>query len=357
MKKFKKIFLIIIILILILIIAAMSYVIYNMSPVNNDDKTYKEVIVSSGMGRREIADLLYEEKIIKNADFFYHYMKIKKADLIYAASYSFSPSMKASEVLKTLLDGGKNTNTVMITFKEGVNMRSIANTIAEKTNNTYDDVMNKIKDEDYLNYLIEKYWFITDEIKNSDIYYSLEGYLFPDTYEFASADVSVEEIFEVMLDKMDDVLSGYKKQIEKSKYNIHELLTLASVTQLEGFTSQDFKNIASTFYNRLDSGMSLGSCVTSYYGVKKDMTSELYQSEIDAVNPYNTRSGKMDGKLPVGPLGSPSSDAIDAVMNPVKTDYYYFVSDKNNKLYFNKTYEQHEQTISELQNKGLWYEW
>ena len=78
MKKFKKIFLIIIILILILIIAAMSYVIYNMSPVNNDDKTYKEVIVSSGMGRREIADLLYEEKIIKNADFFYHYMKIKK---------------------------------------------------------------------------------------------------------------------------------------------------------------------------------------------------------------------------------------------------------------------------------------
>ena len=224
MKKFKKIFLIIIILILILIIAAMSYVIYNMSPVNNDDKTYKEVIVSSGMGRREIADLLYEEKIIKNADFFYHYMKIKKADLIYAASYSFSPSMKASEVLKTLLDGGKNTNTVMITFKEGVNMRSIANTIAEKTNNTYDDVMNKIKDEDYLNSLIEKYWFITDEIKNSDIYYSLEGYLFPDTYEFASADVSVEEIFEVMLDKMDDVLSGYKKQIEKSKYNIHELL-------------------------------------------------------------------------------------------------------------------------------------
>ena len=72
--------------------------------------------------------------------------------------------------------------TVTITFKEGKNMRYIVSTIAEKTNNTPNDVYNLLKDKDYITSLIDKYWFLTDEIKDEDIYYALEGYLLPDTY-------------------------------------------------------------------------------------------------------------------------------------------------------------------------------
>ena len=103
--------------------------------------------------------------------------------------------------------------------------------------------------------------------------------------------------------------------------------------------------------------MKLESCVTSYYGVKKEMTEELYQSDIDDSNPYNTRANGIEGTLPVGPVSNPGNKAIDAVINPIKTDYYFFVSDSNNKLYFTKNIDEHDRMITKLQNEGLWLEW
>ena len=206
--------------------------------------------------------------------------------------------------------------------------------------------------------LIEKYWFITDEIKNKDIYYPLEGYLFPDTYAIANKDTKPEEIFEKMLDKMESVLEPYKEEIEESKYNVHELLTLASIIETEGTNDNDRKNVASVFYNRLDAGMSLGSDVTTYYSVKEDIGKrDLYQKEIDAYNPYNTRGPNMEGKLPVGPISSVGKASIEAAIEPSKTDYLFFVADKNGKLYFTKTNTEHVQVINELQNSGMWYEY
>ena len=159
-----------------------------------------------------------------------------------------------------------------------------------------------------------------------------------------------------MLDEMDKVLTKYKTDIEKNNLSIHKLLTLASITQSEGVNKEDFKTIASVFINRLNDNMPLGSCVTSYYGVKKSMEEELSLSDIDDDNPYNTR-GDNPKLISVGPISNPGKDAIEAVLKPIKTDYYYFVSDKNNKVYFTKTFEEHEKTISKLQDEGLWLEW
>lgn len=111
------------------------------------------------------------------------------------------------------------------------------------------------------------------------------------------------------------------------------------------------------FYNRLNSKMSLGSDVTTYYGAKKDMTSDLTQSELNAINGYNTRADKMEGKLPVGPICNPSLESIKATINPSSHDYLYFVADKNGKVYLTKDYETHNKVILDLKNKGLWYEW
>ena len=120
----------------------------------------------------------------------------------------------------------------------------------------------------------------------------------------------------------------------------------------------DRKNVASVFYNRLDLGMSLGSDVTTYYSVKVDMGDrDLYQSEIDSYNPYNTRGPNMEGKLPVGPISSIGRASVEAAIEPNTTDYLFFVADKNGKLYFTKTNEEHVQVINELQSNGQWYEY
>ena len=357
-RKLKKKFKIILVLVAILLIGIATLLgtyCYFKSPVSNDKKEVS-IVIENGSTISDIATLLKKEGLIKNENFFKLYVKLKKVSNVYAAKYYFSPSMNLDEIINTLNEGGYNENEISITFKEGINMRGIAKLIKENTSNSEDDVYKKLKDEKYLNSIIEKYWFLTDDIKNSKIYYSLEGYLFPDTYRFNSKDVSVEEIFNKMLDQMEKELNKYKKQIENSKYSVHELMTLASITQSEGYNEDDFKNIASVFYNRLKTGMALGSCITSYYGVKKDMTDELLQKDIDASNPYNTR-GNNPVSFPVGPISMPGAKALDATLNPIETSYYFFVSDKNNKLYFTKTLNEHERMITKLQNEGLWLEW
>ena len=357
-RKLKKKFKIILVLVAILLIGIATLLgtyCYFKSPVSNDKKEVS-IVIENGSTISDIAALLKKEGLIKDEKFFKLYVKLKKVSNVYAAKYYFSPSMNLDEIINTLNEGGYNENEISITFKEGINMRGIAKLIKENTSNSEDDVYKKLKDEKYLNSVIEKYWFLTDDIKNSKIYYSLEGYLFPDTYRFNSKDVTVEEIFNKMLDQMEKELNKYKKQIENSKYSVHELITLASITQSEGYNEDDFKNISSVFYNRLKTGMALGSCVTSYYGVKKDMTDELLQKDIDASNPYNTR-GNNPVSFPVGPISMPGAKALDATLDPIETSYYFFVSDKNNKLYFTKTLNEHERMITKLQNEGLWLEW
>ena len=116
--------------------------------------------------------------------------------------------------------------------------------------------------------------------------------------------------------------------------------------------------MASVFYNRLKLGMSLGSDVTTYYAVKTNMGDrDLYQAEIDAYNPYNTRGPNMEGKLPLGPISSIGKASIEAAIEPSDTDYLFFVADKNGKLYFTKTNSEHVQVINNLQNNGMWYEY
>lgn len=357
--KLKKRALLIILFsfLLLFIVLFASLAIYFTSKVSSD-KTVKNIVIEEGSTISDIASLLKENNLIKSEKVFRLFVKLKKADNIYAATYHLSPSMDLEEIIDALVKGGYNENEIEITFLEGLSIKDYAKTIAKFTNNSEEDVLNLLKDKKYLNGLIDKYWFITEDILNKDIYYSLEGYLLPDTYRFMSKDVTVKEIFEVMLDEMNKVLTPYKNDIKKSNYSIHQILTMASMAELEGLDKSSRKGITSVFYNRLNSGMSLGSDVTTYYAFQVSMSErDLNQSEFDTYNPYNTRGPKMIGKLPVGPIANVSRESIEAAVKPEKSDNYYFVADKNGKVYFTKTNSEHEEIIARLQNEGLWYEW
>ena len=141
-----------------------------------------------------------------------------------------------------------------------------------------------------------------------------------------------------------------------SSNNYHQLLSLASVVELEAKDPTDRLNVAAVFYNRLNANMQLGSDVTTYYAAKVDMSErDLYAAELNAVNPYNTRSSTMAGKLPVGPICNPSISSIIAAITPAKNNYYFFVADKNGDVYFTKTLQEHNAKIAELKRKGLWF--
>lgn len=362
MKKengFSKILLILIVLVIICGIGGfIAYNTYNslLEPLQSNSEKIV-VTITEGSGISGIADKLEKEGVIKSANAFKVYCKLSKDTItMQAGKYELDKSMSVQDIVKNLSSGQIVDETVKITFVEGKNMRNIASVIAKKTNNTEEDIFNLLQNEEYIDSLIKKYWFIDEDIKDEDIYYSLEGYLYPDTYILADKNEDVKTIFGRMLDKMESILNEYKEDIENSKYSVHELLSLASVVELEAKNDEDRDEVAGVFYNRLNRKMALQSDVTTYYACKIDMSErDLTAAELARKNPYNTRSSSMAGKLPVGPICMVSKTSIKAAITPKDTDAIFFVADKNGKVYFSKTNSEHEKIINDLKKQGLWY--
>ena len=343
----------------IAIVVLLIIILIFVSCTSNKNQENVKVTIPLGSGTSRIAEILKENKIIKSETVFKIYVKVNKISNLQAGTYYLNSGMSLREITDMLKTGiMHNPNQISLTYIEGKNIRWLAKEISKVTNNTEEDVFKLLKDEEYINSVIEDYWFITEEIKNKDIYYPLEGYLFPDTYALENKDVKVEEIFKKMLDRMEDILSDYKEEINNNKYTVKEILTIASIIETEGLNDDGRQDVSSVIYNRLNKGMAIQSDVTTYYGVQVDMGErDLYQKELDTYNPYNTRGPNMEGKLPIGPIASVSKNSINAALNPSSTDYIFFVADKNGKLYFSKTNQEHDRIINDLKNKGLWFEY
>lgn len=324
---------------------------YEISPVDKKSMATYEVVVKQGMSTSEIANLLKEKNLIKNSFFFKVYMKLNRKQTIKAATYDLKKSMDLDTIV-SLLEVGKANDDISITFKEGKTIKDYAKVLGTNTNISEEEFLAKMKDKTYLTSLINSYWFLTDTILNDDIYYGLEGYLAPDTYNFKDKDVSIEEVVKTLLDQEEKNLESYKNKVNKA--NIHDILTLASMAELEGVKEKDRKMIVGVFQNRLSKNMNLGSDVTTYYAFSEDMTKDLTSEMFNTYNPYNTRSSQMAGKLPVGPICNPSKSSIEASINPTSSDYYYFVADKNGNVYYTKTSSEHSAKVKELKDKGDW---
>ena len=333
------------------------YIFYNYSldKVSNNDKLKKVVIEQGSI--ESIGKTLKSNNLIRDEKMFKFYVRLSGKTNLKASTYMLSENMGTKKIVD-ILENGKSDNPdeVVLTFKEGINMRDIISLITSKTNNKEEDIIKLLDSKEYLDELIEKYWFLTDEIKNSKIYYSLEGYLFPATYDYINKEIEVKEIFSDMLDNMDKKLTPYKDKISSSKYNIHEILTIASIVESEGANVEDRKNIAGVFYNRLDKHMPLGSDVTTYYGLKINMNSRaLKSSELKECNDYNTRCLSFYS-LPISPISIPSIESIEAAIEPNEHDYLYFVADKNKKTYFSKTINEHNNLLNKLKKENMFYE-
>ena len=350
MKTFRNIALGILIFAAIVIVGCITYYNHELGPASKNENLVI-IEIPAGSSSKQVAKLLKENKLIRNEKIFLIYLKLTKKNNLKAGYYEIQGNLDAKEVVEILLEGSKlNPDEITLTFKEGINMRSIAKIISENTNNSYDDVINKSNDENYLNTVINKYWFVTNEILNNEIYYKLEGYLYPETYKFKNKDVTVEEIFNKMLDQMEKVLEPLKQDIEKNSLTTHQILTLASMVEKEASREQDRAGVASVFLNRIKLGMSLGSDVTTRYAVKEDNNKQaLTKQQFATQSPYNTRltDGSMNGKLPVGPISTISESSINASIYPEDTNTL--------ETFFFSTSAEFEQKKAELSsvNGGL----
>ena len=209
-----------ILIVVISIIAAMLIIgliflgIYNngLSPVSKkgEGKDIK-LLVEKGDTVKEIAKLLKEKGAIKDENTFNIYTRINRKTSFKQGRYKFSTEDDVKTIVDKLVNGDINKEEIKLQLLEGKTIKDLAEVVEKNTVNTKEQFLNKMKDKEYIRKLSEKYWFIDyNTVTNQDIYYPLEGYLFPDTYIFDNKEVGIETIIDAMLKQTEKRLEEYK---------------------------------------------------------------------------------------------------------------------------------------------------
>ena len=330
-----------------LIVALSVYFFKSIEAVDKNNTKLVDFTIKPGDSKPEIAKSLKKANLIKNDKTAVLYMFFNNDLSLQAGTYSLSKSMNLSEILQKFNKGDIKVETLTMTLLPGKRLLDYVDEINKNFGYEKDEIIELVNSKEFLNEMVDKYWFLTNDILNDKIYYGLEGYIMPDTYEFMS-NSSIKDIFIRILDESDKKLSKYKDEIENSKYSIHQILTMASITELEANSESDRKSVAQVIYKRLDLNMSLGMDVTTYYAEQKSMKDELTYAELNKGNAYNTRNTNMIG-LPVGPISNPSEMSIKAVLNPSDTNYLYFYADiKTGKVHFANNNDEFIKIIKEV---------
>lgn len=318
-------------------------------PANANDTQIVEVEIPEGTPVSTMGDILEEQGLIRSSSAFSLLVRVQGAAAnLQAGVHDLSPSMTMPEIVAALQEGAEEAGMLKVTVNEGLTVDQIAEVVADSTSYSAEDFLNLMTNQEFLAQLVQQYPILTDSYNNPNVRYVLEGYLFPATYDVAQGE-TLESLVTQMVDKTNEVLSKYQADIDASSYSLQDIMSIASLVEKEGQTTEDRKLIAGVFYNRLEQGMPIQSDISVLYalGTHKEMVT---YDDLEVDSPYNlyTNAG-----LPPGPMNSPSEDAIVAALEPTDNDYLYFYANlKTGEVFYTDNYEQHQAWAQEYEETG-----
>ena len=228
-------------------------------------------------------------------------------------------------------------------FREGITVQQLAALLEENGLHTADEILEACNSSDY-----DSYSDVAAITNTSDRYYKLEGYLFPDTYQFFEND-TVESILDRFLNNFENKLTDeMRDDIAKSGYTTDQIITLASIIQAEAADTEDMYKISTVLHNRLESGAehdiyTLDCDSTVYYPYKT--ANDAPEGFVSSYSTYDNNG------LPAGPICNPGLEAIKAAIYPSTSDVcrnaYYFCHDSNGKAYYASTMDEHLMNMAE----------
>lgn len=303
-----------------------------------------EFEVESGESADEIARRLEQAGLIRNAMSFSLISRLRAADTaLEAGVYYLSPDMPVSEILVEL--GRGRSKTVRVTLREGLRIAEVADDLAA----------NSVTDRDSFVRLATGNARWVEDVTGRPSGSGLEGYLFPDTYDFEldqPAEAVIGQLIQNFLIRFDEELQAQANEMGRS---VHEVVTLASIVEKEAVLPAERPMIAAVFLNRLEQSIPLGADPTTQYALIGDDTPRENYWKIDLTvddlrnpSPYNTRLSSNLG-LPPGPICSPGLDSIRAVLMPADTDALYFVARPDGSHAFARTLEEHNMNVQRFQ--------
>ncbi len=308
-----------------------------------------DITIPEDATTQDIATILYDNGIISYPNIFKLYAAVKKEAGDYlAGDYTVSPSMSYDELRQEFKPKAAE-GTSWITIPEGYTTDEIIDLMVSYgigERETYIDVIN--------NYDFD-YWFV-DELEAGGIpegrYYRLDGYLFPDTYQFYNSSSEVT-VIDKLLSRFNQVfVEDYRTRAAELGYSIDQILSIASLIEKEAGTADDYRKISSVFHNRLnrpDLHPKLQSDASTAYAMQM-ITGERPKTITPDDNnntdsPYNTY---LHNGLPPGPISNPSASAIRYALYPMDSNYYYFVSANNGMTFYASTLVEHNRNIQQV---------
>jgi UPF0755 protein len=294
-------------------------------PVNPGETRF--VLLRSGWSSRHIAQTLQREGIIRSAPAFLLVHYVLGQGSLTAGEYKFDVPASALEVRDRLLRGDVFARTVVV--PEGYTMYEIGAAVEEAGLGTAEDFVATATSDLSL---------LRDIDPQAQ---SLEGYLFPDTYQFTRVD-TVPEIAAAMVHR-------FRQTAHKigllGRPDIHRIVTMASIVEKETAVPAERPLVASVYYNRLDRNMALGADPSVIYAalLAGRYRGTIYQSDLQFDSPYNTY--KYSG-LPPGPIANPGVASLEASMHPAQSDFLYFVSDNNGHHSFSRSLQEHARNVA-----------
>ena len=323
-------------------------------------KQDKEITVNikEGATLSDVAQELKDKGVIRYPDIYNIYAKLRMDRKSYyytgnflAGEHVINSNYNYDKLIYSLAESTYSTTIVRVTIPEGFTVYEIVNLFIEKK------VMTAERAEEFkekLNLAVYEYDFLKDfdDVKDengkveSDRIYLLEGYLFPDTYDFYVGE-NLDSVISKLLDNFDRKFEdAYYVRCDELGMTIDEIVTLASMIEAEGNNAEDFYKISSVFHNRLRNAAAypfLDSDATTLYsfqGEKKKLDAGDNKSR---VHPYNTYLNK---GLPPGAICNPGNEAIHAALYPEDTNYYFFYTNESGKTVFSNRFVDHINTYN-----------
>ncbi len=342
----------------------------DMLAVGREEEKSVEVTIPKNADINQVADILYDNHIINNKDFFKLYATVTKSTTGFTQGTFDVYTNKDYQALINYMQSDMNrTDVVTIQFTEGMSIQEYAKLLDTNGVCSAEDFLEKCNSTDF----DEDYEFINSISNSKDRYYKLEGYLFPDTYDFYVGEDSNTVIRKFLANYRRKLyltksrVEGFEKKVtieERAKaigMSMEDVITMASLIQAEAANAEDMYIISSILHNRLETlktdGMNelgeggldclqLDSTVFYPYKSENQVPATLRKNYVSAYNTYNNKG------LPHGPICNPGIEAIEAAVTPADTDYYYFchksaTEDSPSIAYYAETNSKHLENLRE----------
>ncbi len=309
----------------------------------NRDTADVKVTVSANMTTNDVIDLLKEQDLIYSAKFckmIYKFLGHDENEIYPEGTFTVSASMGLEGMMREIITAGATDSTVTITFPEGFTVDQIIQKLASNGVASSSALYAIVDDPVF----IEEFDFLQNVDRRDERYHYLEGYLYPDTYEFYIGE-SPQSVIERFLKNFSEKWNKeFSDRLEKSSYSMDEILIVASILEKEAKDADQMPLVASVIYNRLSS--------SSFPNIQCDSTKKFIDNNKEKLvadgryaallKVYDTYQAT---GLPVGPIGNPGYNAISAALSPEITDYYYFIHDAMGQIYLASDAEEHQQNI------------